>query len=266
MLETALLEFEVLIKCPICGHAEIPILTNIYDMNIRSSYCNCQNCGQLFLNPRMTDEQTTTYYAGMYRDGLTDNIPRFMERDTLLQKSRAEAQLPFIYSTLPKGFYDHLDIGTSLGHLMYSLNWLRNYDDSGIKFCSEGVEPDTRYHAYEPANRFKIYTDVADIPEGKTYDFITMSHSLEHLNHPREFLTDLLAKHAHAGTIVMIDVPNTELHRGAFRIHHPYAFTPFTLQGLFARIGWATVQMSFYGLAQEGPEKKYMLGFFKRGS
>ena len=251
-LTTAMLEFETLSACPICGGTDIPGLIHIRDLGIDSAYSNCQRCGQLFLNPRMTDEQTVKYYAGMYRDGLTDNIPNFMERDTFLQQSRAAAQLPFI-KAIDRHFVTHLDIGCSLGYTL---------DAVGV--IGEGVEPDTRYHSYYPACKFRMYGDVIRIPRGQNYDLITLSHSLEHLNRPREFLVDLLAKHAHAETIVMVDVPNTETHRGAFRIHHPYAFTPFTLTGLFERIGWRLVKMDFYGLAQEGPERKYMLAFFKR--
>jgi 2-polyprenyl-3-methyl-5-hydroxy-6-metoxy-1,4-benzoquinol methylase len=209
----------------------------------------------------MTDEQTTAYYAGMYRTSLTERVTDFMEKDTRLQKSRAEAEMPFIKGVFGRNLtkpniFKVIDIGCSLGYLLDELD----YDDTEC----EGVEPDTRYHGYSPANQFPMYARVDDIPEGKTYDLITFSHSLEHLNRPREFLTDLLSKHANQDTIVMVDVPNTETHRGAYRIHHPYAFTPFTLQGLFSRIGWATVQMSFYGLEQEGPERKYMIGFFAR--
>jgi SAM-dependent methyltransferase len=257
-LNTAMLEFEVLTACPICGGTDIPQLLSIMDLGIGSMYCNCQRCGQLFLNPRMTDEQTTRYYAGMYRDGLTDNIPRFMERDTFLQQSRAAAQIPFIKPyTQTLGLFKMLDVGCSLGYL---LNGLAVYGGE-----ADGVEPDTRYHSYSPANKFDMFASVDNLPD-RTYDIITLSHSLEHLNHPREFMADLLAKHAHADTIVMVDVPNTETHRGSFRIHHPYAFTPFTLTGLFEMIGWRLVSMHYYGLAQEGPERKYMIGFFKRGS
>jgi SAM-dependent methyltransferase len=267
MLDTAMLEFEELTACPICGGIDIPILTQIRDLGILSYYCNCQRCGQLFLNPRMTDEQTTAYYAGMYRDGLTDNIPRFMERDTFLQQSRAAAQLPFIKAVkFGKYACRALDIGCSLGYLLELL-------DEG--WIWSGVEPDTRYHDYEPAKRFEMYASVDDLPQSteadtdrviynSQYDLITLSHSLEHLNHPREFMTDLLTKHAHQDTIVMVDVPNTETHRDAFRIHHPYAFTPFTLTGLFERIGWKLASMHFYGLDQEWPDRKYLLAFFRR--
>ena len=255
-LDTALLEFETLTACPICGGTDIPGLVSIRDLGIDSGYSNCQRCGQLFLNPRMSDEQTVKYYAGMYRDGLMSRSPGFMENDTNLQKSRAAAQMPFIKAIIGDR-KSAIDIGCSLGYLLQGLEGL------GLDVLY-GIEPDTRYHDYFPANRYWTFDDISEVKADKTFDIVTLSHSLEHLNRPREFLIDLLEKHAHQDTIVMVDVPNTETHRGSYRIHHPYAFTPFTLQGLFARIGWATVQMSFYGLEREGPEKKYMIGFFKR--
>lgn len=261
-LNTTELEFEYLQACPICGHTDIPKLISIRDLNIDSGYCNCQWCGQLFLNPRMSDEATKRYYAGMYRDGLNDNIKDFMLKDTVLQQKRAAAQMPFIkeikdnLNLSPHGLFSALDIGCSLGYLLEGL--------SSIGGCCNGVEPDIRYHQYLPANKFPMYASIDNLPHDADWDLITFSHSLEHLNHPREFLADLLAKHAHQDTIVMIDVPNTETNRGSFRIHHPMAFTPFTLTGLFEMIGWRLLKMCYYGLDHEGPEKKYMIGFYVR--
>jgi 2-polyprenyl-3-methyl-5-hydroxy-6-metoxy-1,4-benzoquinol methylase len=174
-----------------------------------------------------------------------------MDKDRALQIKRTAKQMPILMPYLD-GMTTNLEIGPSMGYLMDAL--------SSHGLTCEGVEPDTRYHQMQPACNHRMYADITDVGD-HVYDIITMSHSLEHLNHPLEYLRQLEI-HTHPGSRIMADVPNTECNRGSFRLHHPFAYTPFTLINLFRLAGWRLLNMSFCGL--DLPYPAYMVGIFER--
>lgn len=246
------LDIELVNACPACGSARITSsLTNAWGGGY-IHYSICLACGMQFLNPRMTDEQTKDYYAGTYRRAMygPDGVDA---QDLIRQELRSRNQVtlcgPYILRAK-----SHLEIGCSAGWLLHLVAAPR----------SIGVEPDVRYHRLEPACNYPMVTDEEELPEGETFDLISMSHSLEHMNHPTAYLANLIGKHAHAGTLVMVEVPNAEETIGALAIHHPLAFTADTLFGMFSRLGWRPKAGFFHSLSDQHDDPLYILAVFER--
>ncbi|CAK0781416.1 conserved hypothetical protein [Gammaproteobacteria bacterium] len=240
---------EKLTTCPICGGEDIPafFLARVEGYQGHLSYANCQDCGQLFLNPRLGDNQLKDYYQGDYRNrllGPTGVTPQ----DETAQRLRAslQAQVANAWGVIP---YNVLDVGCGSGYLLWE------WEKRGAK-CT-GVEPDTRCHQRTPASRYKISTDISELPAEK-YDLICMSHSLEHINHPKEFLEELLDKHAKKDTQLLIEVPNSECCSAAFRISHPMAFTRYTLEKLLGLVGFK-LDCVFYHALSNTKLHRYLL-------
>ncbi|MFA6204290.1 MAG: methyltransferase domain-containing protein [Gallionella sp.] len=223
---------ETLTYCPICHTDKINPVTNG-----RAPGSLCLQCGTVFANPRMDDATAEAFYLGAYRDSVNDNDVHD-EVDKQRQIDRAHFQLHACWDWLEARTM--LEIGCSMGYLMDKLNI--NFDTECI-----GVEPDTRYHAVDPACNYKVYKSVNDVPT-RRFDLIAMSHSLEHMQHPREFLSDLVRYRAHLNTRFMIEVPNYGLTPTTLNEHHPYAFTEDTLNGLFERIGYKPLFFQRHGL------------------
>lgn len=221
------LALEPVTACPVCGTTRFAPEGTLQQYGIELHYDRCQCCGVLFLNPRMTDAQTEEYYQGLYRE-LLKGDGWTVETDLAIQAKRAKAQAAVLRPHLGD-VNTHLEIGCSAGYLL---------EAAGVLY-STGVEPDESYHRLEPARQFRVVSSLAQLPPMK-YDLISLSHVLEHINHPWEYLRALLDKHAHAGTLVMVEVPNAGANNEAFLIHHPQAFEPFSLLFLFARLGWRT--------------------------
>jgi SAM-dependent methyltransferase len=237
-------DLEELTHCPICGGKTIPKFIHIETLDgIRSAISNCLHCGQLFLNPRMTDEQTTRYYMGDYRNRVSDSDTGIEESNLTRQGWRAEVQIKAIVQTARK-MDSMLEIGCSAGYLM------REVAAYGAECV--GIEADVRYHKLEPASRFELHADISEL-KPRPFDIIALSHVLEHFNHPLQYMEDLIAKFVHDDTVIMIEVPNSECNHGTFQIHHPFCFTMFTLNNLFHHLGYRPIFAVYHGLDTQIP-------------
>jgi hypothetical protein len=225
---------ETLTTCPICHTDKINPVTNG-----AAPGSLCLQCGQVFLNPRMDDATADAFYKGIYRDqvntqGVEDQV------DKQRQIDRAHFQIHACWDWL-EGTLSMLEIGCSMGYLMDKMNI--NFDTMCV-----GVEPDIRYHSVEPAKDYKLLKDIREVEQFRTFDLIAMSHSLEHMQYPLDFIDKLRYYHANEHTRFLIEVPNYALTPTTLGEHHPFAFTEETLNGLFERIGYKHLHFVKHGL------------------
>ena len=247
------INLEMLSACPVCGCKDVPIAYASDRENYHMTHSFCADCHLIFLNPRMTDEQTSEYYAGMYRDTIDKNVNGISDVDIQRQQARAFIQTD-ILKEKAQGCKSNLEIGSSMGYLMAGL-----HEAIGIECV--GIEADERYHKIDPACNFEQHTDISELEAGRRFDLITMSHSLEHFNHPLDYINMLIEKHAHKDTLFMIEVPNTEYYQ-CFGIAHPMNFTPETLNDLFRRAKCDTVANITHGLGTR-LVFRYLVGIYK---
>ncbi len=214
---------ETLTACPICQSANIKPRK---PSNFPASICEC---GQVFLNPRMSDEETRLYYRGAYRDKVS-GAGGILQGDLITQHTRARIQADVCAEHL-RGVTACLEIGASAGYLLYEL--ATRYHIQGI-----GVEPDERYHSLDPARKFVMYRDISEVEHAPIFDLFALSHSLEHLNHPLEYIRNLVENYGQPGAKFLIEVPNLAVYVNTLSVHHPFAFNQASLDALFHRIGY----------------------------
>ena len=245
-------DMEFIEVCPACHGTDIPITVVVYDTGDPVMFCSvCEDCGQNFLNPRLTDEFTNNYYQGTYRNERNGGLS---SEDMRRQFLRAHLQKDVIQEMVPAGT-SVLEIGSSLGCLLNELHKL------GYTDCI-GVEPDERYHKYFPANNFTCFSDISQVPK-QPFDLIAMSHSLEHLNHPLTFMRSVIENYTHQDTHFFIEVPNINYERPLYLPHHPLNFNQKTLNGLFERLGCEVVYSSWLTM-NDIPGQPYVVGVYKR--
>jgi hypothetical protein len=242
------LDVEFLTACPVCDCPDIhPALSTKWKDN-DITYGVCADCGQMFLNPRMTDEQTAQYYSGQYRD-LTEGEGGISDQNLTTQKSRATLQHAVMSPFLP-AVSSHLELGCSGGFLL----------DAFHALDSLGIEPDVRYHGLPVASKYPVIASITQAVS-RPFDLISMSHVLEHFNHPLGVLQFLAGNFTDDNTRFLIEVPNTEWEAVA-TISHPLAFNVVTLCRLFGRIGYRAAAVMYHGLGVQYP--KYLLALFER--
>ena len=214
---------ELVKACPVCGGEFSPTHIVFSDKHHPETlhYYKCLTCGLYALSPRFTDAYTKEYYSGEYRGEV--NPLHITDKLQHLTRARTQMELAghlFAGKTM-------LELGCSSGYL------LNEFKERGFKVV--GVDPDA---LIEEDKFTRWYADISEVPH-KKFDVIAMSHMLEHVNHPREFLETLVKHYAKHGTRVMIDVPNQPecFPLGVYRPHHPLAFDIHSLSYLMEAVG-----------------------------
>jgi 2-polyprenyl-3-methyl-5-hydroxy-6-metoxy-1,4-benzoquinol methylase len=193
----------------------------------------CGGCGVISNCPIPNDEELATFYRQKYRKeykGLS--TPRMRQVWRNFQRENAHVLVNWeIYESRK----NCLDLGSGSGEFMFLLSQL------GIKCL--GIEPDEDYSAY---CRDRLGLDIrtqtleeTNFADG-SFDFIRLSHVLEHMPDPVRSLKTLQRWLSDDG-VLYLETPNIEAEaerkmRGSmFHFGHIFNFNPFTLR-LAARL------------------------------
>lgn len=214
--------------CRLCGGLEkIPVSQKDRHGNPLETVL-CAGCGVVTNRPIPNDEELATFYREKYRKeykGLSTPRMRQVWRNFRRENAHIESHWE-IY----RNRKNCLDLGSGSGEFMFLLKSL------GIKCL--GVEPDQDYSAY---CRERLGLDIrtqtleeTDFPDG-SFDFIRLSHVLEHMPDPVRSLKTLQRWLADDG-VLYLETPNIEAEAGRkirgsmFHFGHIFNFNPFTLR------------------------------------
>ena len=186
-------------------------------------------------DPIPTDEELSEFYANRYRLVYKTNArPRNRQ---ILRNFRRSALFVERFGDMLTGRNRVLDCGSGSGEFLYLLSKLG-------KKCF-GMEPNVEYAAH---CRDELGLDVttgalkSTLYKDEKYDFINLSHVLEHLNDPIRNLTMIgnwLCEHG----VLYIEVPDIDRmceyhHRGnMFHYGHIYNFNHWTLRATIGLAG-----------------------------
>jgi 2-polyprenyl-3-methyl-5-hydroxy-6-metoxy-1,4-benzoquinol methylase len=205
----------------------------------------CRGCGLSQLNPRRDEEEEAVFYASDYYrlEHLRSRYdrPDWSERKAQIASGildAAEAQRPLSGATL-------LDVGAGRGFL------LRDARARGAKVS--GVEPSEETAETLRGEGFDIFTGnlqrfVTEAPG--SFDVITMSHVVEHMNEPILSLQAAASMLKPEGLLVA-EVPNVtrQLAKGrhprSAHTAHLYYHTERSLTALFEVSGLRVLAVSF---------------------
>ncbi|MBX6388512.1 MAG: class I SAM-dependent methyltransferase [Frankia sp.] len=189
--------------CPWCGSYDLAIRLITKDLEQRKpgrfQLDECQECGHIFQNPRLSLTGTAIYERDR-RDGINaEQYEAAQANNAALLRARAEIVRPFV---LPRTW---LDVGTGLGHFCNAARsvWPRTVFD--------GVGPDRTISEAErrgwvdTAYRGR-FTDHAARVAG-LYDVISMFNYLERSRDPSAEL-DGVAKALGPGGFLVAELPN----------------------------------------------------------
>lgn len=221
--------------CLFCGSNElemvwenqyyIPLEDGIEVFKVSNSIC--KQCGIVFQNPQLTDEEMEKLYRNQYR--LSVN------QATAL-KSRVN-QYEFCISNVNKEEGTILDIGCGEG---YFLSFFKNWRKYGVEPSLTAVE-----RARENYSDEKIVCDFYEnvkYDENK-FDCISIRHVLEHVKNPIEVLKKIKKELKEDG-VLYIEVPNVYdcVNLGDitdfFGYQHLYHFSTTTISNFLRLVGF----------------------------
>ena len=179
-------------SCPVCGsEARSPWLKALgFDL------VRCLGCGHRYSAEVLSEADLAgTYYAEPDADiaarSLAAKRARFREYEAMIARSRPEPGRV-------------LDVGCNAGEL------LELFRDAGWSVAGVEASPGPAAYARKKLGA-PIWQGSAEdvIPEGETFDLITMTHVLEHVKRPGALL-DRLRRALRPGGAILIEVPNAD--------------------------------------------------------
>ncbi len=205
----------------------------------RNVFCN--NCGLVYITPRMSQDELDHFYRHDYRKIYYNG-----------SKEGEAIHARHAYSLLKEvGMVtaNHLDVGCSTGALIALTGG-----------C--GIEPNEEHYAIAKEKGLNVQCTTVEEYEGGPFELITMMNALEHVADPVAVLTKLRSLLTGNGR-VMVSVPNlygkvVNLPPDVFLSNaHLYNFGEATLTALFLRCGLRPVALA--KVIESIGEKLYML-------
>jgi SAM-dependent methyltransferase len=190
----------------------------------------CQDCGLGFAHPMPDQDSLNHYYAQDYR--AIRNRTVVSNHPWGAAAARARSQAAFIHNAAQ--VTRCLDIGAGFGLLLDELK------RQGV--TTAAVEPDlkAREHLRNQGHQ------LLDALDG-SWDLIAMSHLLEHVPQPREFLASV-KQHLEQGAYVFCEVPNeARLIQAKDDVPHLLFFQAESLRRLFEACGFRVLALRSCG-------------------
>ena len=213
------------------------------------TYKLCRGCGLVFQSPRMTEEDLQAYYENDYRAAHAD--ADIFDRELAVQQQRAEHLGELVPRT---GRIDsHLDIGCSSGALLGSVQArLGDVRSVGVE-----LDPVFRSHAVERGHEVYATLDEA-MQQIDRFDLVTMSHVLEHIYDPLEYLRRLRREVVGEAGYLLLEVPNVFGH-DSFENAHAFAFSPSVLRRLLEAGAFSVERLIAHARPTSAPRRPVYL-------
>jgi len=232
--------------CPLCGSSNFRTFDTFYssEIHLLLHYKVCTYCSLVFMSPRPDQESLNSYYLSTYREGRSGSEkPTNVEIDE--QHARAKHLVRFFSKVVPETqIRSHLDIGCSVGELL--LGFQTMFDIT----LSIGVEPTVAHRAYAiQQNSLQVFEslDFLEKTSQGPYDLVSLSHVLEHLPDPIDYLTRLRTIFMTEKSHLLVEVPNLYGHT-CYELAHLYCFTPKTLEDVVNAAGFSIMAKKLHGL------------------
>lgn len=244
------------VDCPLCGSGEHSLVYNRdrYDMGIHTVIC--KRCGFVFTNPRPTEAALADFYRHHYRkyyENTETPTDEYLEKGRFTE--RAMWNLEFIQADLDKelgrrGKVRFLDVGCAQGSLLRLLK-----DRYRETIALAGIEPSLEFSKYASEHSgAEIYTGVLEgylevNKERECFDYINLSHVLEHILQPVRFLRNLHDLLRPEGRLC-VEIPNIlgEWYGvGMFHIGHVSQFCPETFARAARLAGFSIISRNLVG-------------------
>lgn len=230
---------EDVLICPLCGSGRSQFFDRREFRGQVVTNRLCQECGLVYQSPRMTEAESAAFYAEEYRllyEGSTDPTVR----NVTVQRARAESLFTFARPVVEK-VARHLDIGCSLGILLQ--RFAETYHCQPV-----GIEPGEAHRAHARKEGLAVYAALEEVEKAgeARFDLVSMSHVLEHLPNPVEYLAHLRETLLTPDGWLLLEVPNLYAH-DSFEVAHLLAFSPHTLREVLRKSGFSTVKFERHG-------------------
>lgn len=238
--------------CDACGHQGFRTFDRHPHLGIWLTYVVCRYCGLVFMSPRFEGSDLERFYQAEYR-----RLYSGSEQPTRSQMAQQQTRADHLAQLLDQHVgevTEHLDIGASAGKLMQSV-----LSKNG-RVHSVGIEPSEKHRAHCRREGLSVYASIQHLlrEEADRFQVVTLSHVLEHIPDPVDYLralrTKVLRPHGH----LLIEVPNLYGHV-SYEIAHLYCFSPKTLADICGRAGFRVTFQKIHSVTRQHSRGRHYL-------
>jgi SAM-dependent methyltransferase len=193
----------------------------------------------VFQSPRMTMAELEDFYQAEYRV-LVQGQEGPSEKDRRVQAGRARHLVAFCKPHI-EAVSAHLDIGSSAGSLMKAVK-------DAYRCASMGVEPGDAYREFSRQRSLQTVAALGELGAERraSFDLISMSHMLEHIPDPVQYLEMLRRDWLTPDGFILVEVPNPFGHQ-SYELAHLLAFSPRTLKQTLQAAGFDVLALKAHG-------------------
>ena len=234
-------------KCNICGTERQNTIGGGYsimfkdllflDKDYTQQVDVCPNCGFIYTANPFSEEQLNTRYKEFSKFEF-DDVHYFLDEADSYKK-RCLRQKQFIEASLDAGSFESmLEVGAASG---YNLSLYTDKDVFGIEPSKNNVM--NAWKNYGISMYAGMFNEYMAQPDKKKYDLIFLSHTLEHIVNPRDFISSCASL---SNKFFFIEVPTLDYKFvnepfGMFAEEHVNIFTLESLQHLMNSFGYNLV-------------------------
>ncbi|MFM1548766.1 MAG: class I SAM-dependent methyltransferase [Lentisphaeria bacterium] len=256
--------------CIFCGRNSSDEWLNgedyLWGVEGRFSYTRCDECGLLYMNPRVVPTDAGKLYPEDYgphlgasalgavshgeasRPGVTDRVKRFLRRHFFdrLKGVRLNREA---YCTMARSDSRALDVGCGSGAYLDDLRKETGCDVLGVDFSEAAVE--TAFRKYGVKVLQGKLSDVSLEPD--SFDLVTAWWLIEHVPNPGDVISEMV-RLTKAGGRVVVGTPNSRslnarlFGRRWYHLdcpRHYHLWTPETFQTMFENNGLELERLAF---------------------
>lgn len=228
-------------SCIICNSNDIEILgeyRNIHPAFDSLKRAHCKSCDMIFANPMPSTEKMESFNSTYFKSahgGLSES-----KESLAFFRAIGKIRGNYLEGFLKKKGIDAtsiLEIGP--GHGFFAENWILK--NPGISY--QGLESDGSCHSSLLKIGVDVLNPMSDIP---LTDVVVISHVLEHVTDPIDFLTRV-TKGLRPGGALFIEVPCKDCEYKPLDEPHLLFFDKYPMKLLLEKVGFFDVKLSYHG-------------------
>lgn len=228
------------ILCPVCGHESYIPIWDLETFN----YSKCNSCSLIYQNPQPLSGDVEVRYDSDYFQYEIKNEGSFLNLMLL-----GLNDIGFIPEKVTSGAKRILDIGCATGLFLSHMKEL-GWDTYGVEICKDAADYGNKIRGVNIHNGL---LETAGY-ENDAFDVIHISHVIEHVNDPYEFLNKIY-KLLKPGGVLYCTTPNVDgfqarLFKEKWRsaiADHLVLFSKNTLTLLLKKVGFKKLEHKTWG-------------------
>ena len=230
--------------CPVCGSADLKPqgdYRGTHPAFLEMKRARCLTCEMVFATPMPSEfalhQFNASYFTTAHGGHLQSRAgTAFFSAIARLRGAHLDRYLLSHATTVSRV----LELGPGTG--FFARNWLENHPST----IYTAIETDSSCHASLAKLGVRLVEDVAAHGASESVDLVVMSHVLEHVSNPRQFLSDS-TRNLRKGGAVFIEVPCRDCEHKSMDEPHLLFFDKAPMKYLLHKFNFGDIEVSYHG-------------------